>query len=84
MKLRTNGVTWQEIDHELVILDLTTSAYLTTNVAGAVLTKRLVDEQSLDDLADALVDEFAIDRETAVRDAADFVAQLQARSLLEK
>ena len=48
MKLRTDGVTWQEIDGELVLLDMQTSAYLTTNVAGAVLAKLLVEERTQD------------------------------------
>jgi hypothetical protein len=82
MKLRTDGVTWQEIDGELVLLDMQTSAYLTTNVAGAVLAKLLVEERDQADLADALVAEFGIDRETADADAANFVDQLREKGLL--
>lgn len=82
MRLRTEGVTWQEIDGELVILDLKSSAYLTTNVAGAVLAKQLVDERNADDLADALVAEFAIDRATAAADVEVFLDDLRAKDLL--
>jgi len=82
MKLRTDGVTWQEIDGELVILDMKTSAYLTTNVAGAVLAKRLVDDASIDDLTGALVAEFHIDDQTARSDAEAFIAQLREKDLL--
>lgn len=82
MKLRTDGVTWQEIDGELVLLDMQTSAYLTTNVAGAVLAKLLVEERTQDELADALVAEFGIDRDTAQADAASFTEQLRAKGLL--
>lgn len=82
MKLRTEGVTWQEIDGELVILDLVSSAYLTTNVAGAVLAKQLVDDKSLDDLAATLVTEFDIDDATARQDAEAFIDQLREKGLL--
>lgn len=82
MKLRTDGVTWQEIDGELVILDMQSSAYLTTNVAGAVLAKRMTEECTMDDLAQALVDEFDIDHAQAASDAQAFVDQLQEKSLL--
>ena len=43
MKLRSEGLTWQEIDGELVILDLKNSVYLTTNAAGAVIAKLLTE-----------------------------------------
>lgn len=82
MQIRTDGVTWQEIDGELVVLDLERSVYLTTNASGALLTKLLVDERTLDELADALVAEFAIDRTDAARDAQAFVDELASHQLL--
>lgn len=82
MQLRTAGVTWQEIEGELVILDLERSVYLTTNGSGALLTKLLVQERTEGDLADALVDEFSIDRETALRDVRAFVDSLTQKKLL--
>lgn len=83
MKLRTEGLTWQEIDGELVILDLQRSTYLTTNAAGALLAKELTEERTLGDLSARLVAEFGIDEETASRDAAAFVDQLTSKQLLE-
>lgn len=82
MRLRTEGITWQEIDGELVILDLQTSAYLTTNSAGALLAKLLVEERSATELAEALVDEYGIDGARAHQDVDVFVDALRARSLL--
>ena len=46
MRLRENGVTWQEIDGELVILDLASSTYLTTNGSGAFVAKLLQADRS--------------------------------------
>ena len=53
MKLRSEGLTWQEIDGELVILDLKNSVYLTTNAAGAVIAKLLTEERTVDELSGA-------------------------------
>ncbi|WP_424790442.1 PqqD family protein [Pseudactinotalea sp. Z1748] len=82
MKLRMDDLTWQEIDGELVILDLQGSVYLTTNAAGAFLTKLLTEERSEGELTDALIAEYRIDRETAERDVDAFVAQLKDQNLL--
>lgn len=82
MRLRTDGVTWQEIDGELVILDLDGSVYLTTNKSGAVLTKALVAERTADDLAALLVTEFGITEEQALADAEAFTGLLREHGLL--
>lgn len=82
MKLRTDDLTWQEIDGELVILDLQGSVYLTTNATGAFLTKLLTEERSATELTDALMAEYQIDRSTAEQDVQTFVAQLTEQNLL--
>ncbi|HLT84942.1 MAG TPA: PqqD family protein [Phototrophicaceae bacterium] len=82
MQLRSEGITWQEIDGELVILDTARSVYLTTNVAGARLAKLLTEDRSLEELTDALVTEYGIGRETAQADAAAFVDDLREKGLL--
>ena len=84
MKLRSEGLTWQEIDGELVILDLKNSIYLTTNAAGAVLAKLLIQDRTVDDLSGALVEEFGIENEVAWRDTEAFVAQLKDKQLLDE
>ncbi|SEB83608.1 Coenzyme PQQ synthesis protein D (PqqD) [Paramicrobacterium humi] len=82
MKLRTDGVTWQEIDGELVILDMQTSVYLTANGAATVLAKMLVEERSFEELAEALTQHFGIDQAVAEADARNFIEQLREKSLL--
>ena len=56
MRLRSEGVTWQEIEGELVILDVVSSSYLTTNESGAFMTKLLTQERTVEDLVQALVE----------------------------
>ena len=82
VKLRQSEVSWREIDGEMVVLDLKTSKYLTTNVAGTTLLKLLVEDRSTTELTDALVDTFQIDGETAQRDVAAFLDDLCSRGLL--
>ncbi|MCW4458864.1 PqqD family protein [Microbacterium sp. MPKO10] len=82
MKLRTEGVTWQEIDGELVILDMESSVYLTTNVTGAVLAKELREDRSMEDLVGALTEKFGVDAATAEQDTSTFVQQLRDKKLL--
>lgn len=82
MRLRTEDVTWQEIDGELVLLDLSRSTYLTTNRTGAFLSKQLLEERTEQELTDALAAEYGVDTETAADDVRTFVAQLRELSLL--
>ncbi|WP_154795465.1 PqqD family protein [Occultella kanbiaonis] len=83
MKLRRDGVTWREIDGEMVILDLKTSKYLTTNRAGTTLVRLLAEDRSTGDLTDALVTEFGISTDQAAGDVATFVDSLEQRGLLQ-
>lgn len=82
MRLRSEGLSWQEIDGELVILDLKSSVYLTTNKSGAFLAKVLTDDRTTDELIDALVDEYGIDRQRAAADAGAFVEELTRKGLI--
>ncbi|HVX09493.1 PqqD family protein [Humibacter sp.] len=82
MRLRTEGITWQEIDGELVILDLQSSMYLTTNGSGAFLAKLLTEERTEQELASALAAEFDIADDVAAADTAAFIEQLAEKKLL--
>ena len=82
MRLRQDGITWQEIDGELVILDLDASQYLTTNSSGAFLAQFLGAERTADEIREALVAEYDIPTDVARRDAEAFVGELRDRGLL--
>lgn len=83
MKLRADDIVWREIDGDLVILDLRSSTYLTTNASGAVLMKELTEEKTDEQLAEALVKAFGITPEQAGTDVAAFVETLSKGDLLE-
>ena len=82
MQIRTEGLVWQELDGDLVLMDLERSVYLTTNATGGVLAKLLTEERTREELADHLVEEFGIDRERALVDVDAFTAQLLEKKLL--
>lgn len=82
MRMRSEGLSWQEIDGELVILDLTHAAYLTTNRSGAFLAKRLQQESSRQQLVDALATEYEIGEDRAGTDVDAFLATLAEKRLL--
>jgi hypothetical protein len=84
VKLRTDGLTWREIEGETVLLDLKSSKYLRTNRTGSFLLKQLATECSADELADSLRDEYALTDDQATQDVASFVRILTDRGLLEK
>ena len=83
MRLRSSDVTWREIDGDLVILDLRSSTYLTTNASGALLMKELVEERTTADLVHSLVGAFGISEVEAQSDVSSFVQALDSGGLLE-
>jgi hypothetical protein len=82
MKLRADGITWREIDGDLVVLDLRSSTYLTANPSGTLLMTHLTEERTTTQLVEALVDAFGISEQQAQRDVLTFVDQLSERGLL--
>jgi hypothetical protein len=84
MRLRVDDITWREIDGDLVILDLRSSTYLTANASGSVLMRHLTEDRTLQQLAQALVEEFDIPEHRARQDAQMFVDELGERGLLER
>lgn len=83
MKLRVGDLTWREIDRELVILDLRSSTYHTTNASGAVLMQELTDNRTEAELAQCLVEAFGVSRHEAESGVKSFTEALGNAGLLE-
>jgi len=81
-RLRKNGVSWRELDGQIVVLDLESSKYVTVSGAGAVIWEHLVPGASIDEIVDALVEVFDIDQATARADTEAFLEDLRQRNLL--
>jgi hypothetical protein len=83
LKLRGEGLSWREIDEEVVALDMETATYLSANASGRLLWRALAGGATREELVSCLVDEFEIDAERAAADVDTFIAELSRRGLLE-
>ena len=94
LKLRDEGLTWREIDDEVVALDVETATYLSANASGRLLWRSLSQGATREELVSCLVAQFEIDakrcpqrpRGPAERAGADvdaFIGDLSQRGLLE-
>ena len=84
LRLRDDAVRWREIDQEIVAVDLGRSDYVSTNESGVLLWRRLAEGTTQEQLVDELVSAFGIDPERASEDVRRFLAELDARNLLER
>jgi orotate phosphoribosyltransferase-like protein len=83
LKLREEGLTWREIDDEVVALDGETATYLSANASGRLLWRSLSEGTTREELVSCLVAEFEIDAHRAEADVDAFVGELSKRGLLE-
>lgn len=83
IRLRAAGLEWRTIDEEVVALDLPRESYLGVNRAGSKLWAALAEGTTEEELVQALVDEYGLDRAAAERDVAQFLSELREQGLLE-
>ncbi len=81
-RLRTSGITWRELDEQIVVLDLQESHYLAVTGAGAVVWKLLLDGVTLDAMVGAVTEVFDVQPDVARTDLVGFLDDLRGRSLL--
>jgi hypothetical protein len=84
LRLRSEGLTWLETDHELVALDEQAATYLSGNPTATLLWTALAEGTTRDQLVDTLVDAYHVERGRAESDVEAFVADLRGRNLLEE
>lgn len=82
-RLRQSGLDWVESSSETVIVDDASEQYLATNAAGGLLWSALKEDQTADQLAALLVDEYGIDQTQASADVEAYLEQLSELDLLE-
>lgn len=82
IRLRSDALSWLEIDGEIVALDQGHSMYVSVNRTGAVLWPALQAGATRAELVALLVEEFGIDASIAGDDIDAFVATLAGRDLL--
>lgn len=82
VQIRSNDVSWREVDGEVIALDLRSSTYFTTNRTGTLLWHAMIDGATIDQLAALLRSSFGISDELAHADVESFLNLLVANGLL--
>lgn len=82
-EVRQRDLSWREVDGEVVVLDLSSSTYLSLNGSGAVLWRALAEGTDEEGLADVLVEHFGVERPVADRDAAAFLHSCITQGLVQ-
>jgi Coenzyme PQQ synthesis protein D (PqqD) len=82
IRLRSDSVAWNAVGDDVVVLDLASSTYFSTNSTGSRLWKLLASGASRPQLVNALIEGFGVDRETVERDVDAFLADLERAHLL--
>jgi len=83
LKLR-DGLVWRQVAGEVVVLDTTTSQYLSVNQSGAVLWPLLSNGCRFEELAAALAQHYGLSPEAAAKDAESFIASLTELGVMAK
>lgn len=83
LRLRADGLTWREIEGEVVVLDRRTWAYLSVNASGAGLWEKVVAGTTADELVDRLVAAHELPRDRARADVSAFIEVLREHDLLD-
>lgn len=84
LRLRSDRLHWLETEGEVVALDESTLVYLNANPSGAALWQALAVGATRDDLVRKLLSTYEVDEKTAASDVDRFIAELDARGLLER
>ena len=82
IQVRTDELTWREVEDEIVVLDRRNWGYISINGTGALLWPHLVSGTSKRALVDALRGAFPLDEDQARNDVARFLATLVQHDLL--
>lgn len=80
--LRTDELSWREIDGQVIVLDLRTKLYLSINDSGVALWRRLAGGARRAELVATLQETYGIPEEQASTDTDAFLASLEERGLL--
>jgi hypothetical protein len=82
LQLKMDDVVWREVGGELVVLELSTSVYLTLNGTAKLLWEALSGGATSETLVETLTREYDIGSDQARTDVEGFLEALTHRNLL--
>lgn len=78
-----SGIIGSKIDEELVLLSANAGFYYTLDPVGSRIWELLSEKPStVDELADRLMEEYEVDRQTCLNDVQAFIDDMAARKLI--
>ena len=83
VRLREGSVAWRRVVDDVVVLDTVSSRYHAVNASGTAVWERLAAGATVGELVEALTAAFPSAAPRAADDIAAFLAELDARGLLE-
>ena len=84
VQIRSQNLTWREVDGTIIALDLTSSTYFTANRVGTFLWHAMTDSVKVPELIALLQSSFGISEERATADVRAFLQLLDANNLLRR
>lgn len=82
MRLRSAEISTRTLGGETIVLSLPNSRYFTITGVGTRILELLVEDKSAQDVVDAVVEEYEVDRAVAERDVNAFLGRLRDAELL--
>jgi Coenzyme PQQ synthesis protein D (PqqD) len=83
-QLRPEGLTWREIDGELVVLDLDESKYLGLNASGSAMWRLLQNGATEEELVAGLLRDFEAPDNAARTDVRAFLKTCLEQGLIQR
>jgi hypothetical protein len=80
--LRRDGMSWRELNGQIIVLDLNRSSYVSLDGAGSMLWLRLAGGATLDELVATVLEAYDVDDATARADVVAFLDDLRLRGFL--
>ena len=78
------NITWRETTEEIVVLNLQTSEYYSTNSVGSQIWELIAKTGSKNEIVDFLAQEYQITPKAAEKDINDFLKNLLKLKLIQK
>lgn len=79
---RSDSAISRQVGDDVVLLDVQSGRYFSLNASGVTIWDRLETDAGVNDLVEAVVSAFDVDRDTARRDVEDLVQQLHEAGLV--
>jgi coenzyme PQQ synthesis protein D (PqqD) len=83
LKLR-GGVSAADTDYGITLLDEDSGEYWNLNPTGTLVLRTLLDGRTSKQAAQAVIEQYAVDVETATRDVEDLVGELRSAGLVQE